>query len=121
MVVSPSGKSAESRVRPLASGRRRSLVAVSLREGRRHQIRVHLSSAGFPVAGDDLYGEGPEKDGVPRLMLHALWLRFRPGEGEPRGFLSEPPGEFRAAVKKWIGPEGSPAIDRYREDLARRG
>lgn len=120
MIVSPSGKSAESRVRPLASGGRRSLVAVSLREGRRHQIRVHLASAGFPVAGDDLYGEGPEKDGVPRLMLHALWLRFRPGEGARRGFLSEPPDDFRAAAEKSVGRDGSRAIDRYREELLRR-
>lgn len=40
--------------------------------GRTHQIRVHLSEKGLPIAGDQLYG-GPEAD---RIMLHAQMLTF---------------------------------------------
>jgi 23S rRNA pseudouridine1911/1915/1917 synthase len=41
--------------------------------GRTHQIRVHLSEYGLPILGDDLYGS---ETSVPRLMLHAVELRF---------------------------------------------
>jgi 23S rRNA-/tRNA-specific pseudouridylate synthase len=45
-----------------------------------HQLRVHLSAIGHPVAGDRLYGGPP----APRLMLHALVLRFpHPETGQP--------------------------------------
>ena len=47
----------------------RSLLLVTLGTGRKHQIRVHLASRGFPVVGDMLYGRrGAER--AP-LMLHA--------------------------------------------------
>jgi RluA family pseudouridine synthase len=42
--------------------------------GRTHQIRVHLSEAGLPIAGDSLYGV--ENASVPRLLLHALKLEL---------------------------------------------
>lgn len=49
------------------------LVQADLFTGRTHQIRVHLSGEGFPIAGDELYG------GIPagRVMLHALRLEFK--------------------------------------------
>ena len=68
MRVSASGKAAATRVRKLGEANGRSLLLAELETGRRHQIRVHLQSMGFPLAGDALYG-GPRAD---RLMLHAL-------------------------------------------------
>ena len=50
-----------------------SLVEVTLKSGRKNQIRVHFSEAGHPVIGDVKYG-GPAAD---RLYLHSLRLRFR--------------------------------------------
>lgn len=41
--------------------------------GRTHQLRLHLSGIGHPIAGDHLYGQG---DGKDQLCLHAGELRF---------------------------------------------
>ena len=49
-----------------------SRLKVNIKTGRTHQIRVHLSSIGFPVIGDELY-DGPAAE---RIMLHATALRF---------------------------------------------
>ena len=53
---------------------RYSLVEVELETGRKHQIRVHLSGLGHPVAGDKLYGAAT--DPARRLCLHAWRLAF---------------------------------------------
>jgi 23S rRNA pseudouridine1911/1915/1917 synthase len=42
--------------------------------GRRHQIRVHLASRGWPIVGDEVYGRSLE--GFPRLALHARRVAF---------------------------------------------
>lgn len=48
------------------------LVVVKLHTGRTHQIRVHFSSAGFPLVGDELYGgKNVMKLGLNRQFLHA--------------------------------------------------
>ena len=56
-----------------AAGPARSLLSIDLHTGRKHQIRVHLSHAGFPLLGDALYGGPRVRDG---LMLHAVEERF---------------------------------------------
>jgi len=50
----------------------RSVVRCRLLTGRRHQIRVHLASRGWPIVGDAVYGEA--LDGFPRHALHAWRL-----------------------------------------------
>ena len=62
------GKPAETRVRKIAQSGARSLLLVELGTGRRHQIRVHLASLGFPIVGDVLYGGARSTSG---LLLHA--------------------------------------------------
>ena len=51
---------------------KKALMKVNIHTGRTHQIRVHLSSIGFPVIGDVLYGD-PK---AARVMLHASELKF---------------------------------------------
>ena len=64
-----------------------SLLEVTPKTGRTHQIRIHLSSIGHPILGDMLYGNKPSKKlseelGIKRQMLHAvrIELETRPGE-----------------------------------------
>ena len=52
------------------------LLKVTLETGRTHQIRVHMSQIGHPVACDPLYGRKNEKLGVEGQLLHAARLEF---------------------------------------------
>ncbi len=64
-----------------------SLVKVQIETGRTHQIRVHLSSLGHPVAGDMLYGRARNTRLYPRQMLHAHRLDFvHPVSGDELNF-----------------------------------
>jgi len=82
VVVSDEGKDAHSIVRLMARWENFSLVDVELKTGRTHQIRVHLTHLGFPLAGDDKYGDFPlnrelQKAGLKRMFLHAARLSFQ--------------------------------------------
>ena len=63
-------------------------LEVTIKTGRTHQIRVHLASEGFPIAGDDKYGvfevnKALQKQGLKRMYLHAWRLQFtHPATGE---------------------------------------
>lgn len=65
-----------------------SLLEAELKTGRTHQIRVHASHLGFPIAGDDKYGDFElnkrlMKQGLKRMFLHAARLEFdHPLSGE---------------------------------------
>jgi len=57
------------------------LLEVTIKTGRTHQIRVHLASQGHPIAGDDKYGDfewnkALTKQGLKRMFLHAWRLQF---------------------------------------------
>ncbi|HEX5805598.1 MAG TPA: RluA family pseudouridine synthase [Macromonas sp.] len=69
---------------PTGSGQTQncSLLAVTIKTGRTHQIRVHLSHAGHPILGDDKYGDFElnkdlAKQGMKRMFLHAWQLSLR--------------------------------------------
>jgi len=44
--------------------------------GRSHQLRVHMSSLGHPILGDELYGTTMSKNASDRLLLHAESIEF---------------------------------------------
>ena len=80
--VRADGKPARTHYRLLETRGGRSLLRLRLDTGRTHQIRVHLSALGCPVAGDFLYGT--ELDDLPgRFALHSALVRLRhPVTGE---------------------------------------
>lgn len=74
------------------------LLELDLHTGRTHQIRVHCTAAGCPVAGDAVYGRQPEwvrKAGASRQLLHAWKLQFRHPRTEKSIELAAPvPEDF---------------------------
>jgi 23S rRNA pseudouridine1911/1915/1917 synthase len=65
--ASPTGLAAYSEGRVLRRTPTSTLVEITIRTGRPHQIRIHLAAAGLPLLGDPLYGEG----GVPAAIAPA--------------------------------------------------
>jgi len=80
------------------------LLEAELKTGRTHQIRVHLTHLGFPLAGDDKYGDfawnkALAKQGLKRMFLHSCALRFtHPLTGEAMAFESPLPGDLARFV-----------------------
>ena len=80
--IAGDGKEAITHYRRLATNGRFTLAEMRLETGRKNQIRVHMKDLGYPVAGDDKYGNG--LDPLHRLALHAFRLYFHhPRTGEP--------------------------------------
>jgi 23S rRNA pseudouridine955/2504/2580 synthase len=101
--VHSEGQSAVTTFKPLEQfGKVATLLDVDLGTGRTHQIRVHAAHAGYPVAGDEKYGDR-EKDaklqayGLSRMFLHAASLTFRRGD-EPFTATAPLPAELQAVV-----------------------
>lgn len=73
-----------------------SLLDVSLKTGRTHQVRVHLAYIHHPVLGDTVYGK--RSDLIGRPALHAAQLSFRhPATGKTVTLESSPPQDFVTA------------------------
>ena len=99
-----SGRPAWSEYRVLRRFRGFTLLEVRIGTGRTHQIRVHLSSLGYPVVGDTLYGAPARIEGLPplgRFFLHAHRIRFHhPKSGQPIQLVSPLPPELEAWMAK---------------------
>lgn len=99
------GKEAVTRWKVLERFGIATLIEVRLGTGRTHQIRVHLSSIGYPVLGDKTYGRKTEieirkkKIAIARQMLHAELLGFKhPATGEYLEFSSPLPDDMREII-----------------------
>ena len=76
-----------------------SLLDVTIKTGRTHQIRVHLASRGHPLVGDVLYGGRPLL-GLSRQALHAAELAFaHPADGRPMAFAAPLPPDMAQAIR----------------------
>jgi 23S rRNA pseudouridine1911/1915/1917 synthase len=74
VVVDEAGQHSRTRYEVVSAAGGLTLVRCELATGRTHQIRVHLASRGWPIAGDAVYG-APHED-VPRQALHAWRVRL---------------------------------------------
>jgi 23S rRNA pseudouridine1911/1915/1917 synthase len=82
-----------------------SYVKLKLQTGRTHQIRVHLAELGFPILGDQIYGNNNlNSKKVPRLALHASELGFlHPVKKEFLNFQKKWPNEFVEFITHYFG------------------
>lgn len=92
---------------------RLALLALSPRQGRRHQIRRHAKHIGHPLIGDSTHGKGPLNRtlatwyGLNRLWLHAALLDVpHPDDAARRLRLEAPPGPEWADWERWTHPDG---------------
>ncbi len=78
------------------------LIEVEPITGRKHQIRVHFSYLGHPVAGDKLYGFKNQScpKGLKRQFLHANYLKIKLPSGKEREFVSELSEDLKEVLKK---------------------
>ena len=101
----PDGMKSVTLVKVAQKAEKFTLLEVTLKTGRTHQIRVHLASEGHPIAGDDKYGDfewnkALQKQGLKRMFLHAWQLRFgHPSDNHAVALQAELPIELRA----WSG------------------
>ena len=98
-IVSPQGQTAVTHFVPIKSDRegKFTLVKIPLETGRTHQIRVHFSHIGHPLAGDGLYGE--KSDLIERQALHCGKLEITLPDGEVIQVCSEIPQDMRRLVE----------------------
>ena len=102
--VRDDGKRSVTVVTPLRAAARGSLVALELRTGRTHQIRVHMAAIGHPLIGDWLYGA---RDAA-RPMLHSAELVMtHPLTRQRLRVAAAPPDDFvECAVEREIVSRG---------------
>jgi 23S rRNA pseudouridine1911/1915/1917 synthase len=105
--VKADGELAETSFRVIAEYGRGTWIEAIPKTGRTHQIRVHLSEYGLPILGDDLYGT-MHSELAPRLMLHAVQLKFlHPITGREMSIESPPPADFRECLHRIAESKGS--------------
>ena len=108
----PDGRRAISLVQVVQAYQDCSLLDVTLKTGRTHQIRVHLQQAGHPIVGDPKYGdfalnrqwargEGLGGHRFDRMFLHARQLVIdHPASGERLTFTAPLPPECQALLRR---------------------
>ena len=91
------------------------LLEAELATGRTHQSRVHLTHVGFPLAGDDKYGDYAwnrvlAKSGLRRMYLHAASLGFaHPRTGDRLDLRSRRPDDLEAFLRSLGAPRAGTA------------
>ena len=95
--VGEGGKESRTHYQALASDGEVTLVRLWLETGRTHQIRVHMSWLGYPLAGDTMYGTDEQE--MARHALHCAEMRFtHPLTGEAVALTSALPYDMNACL-----------------------
>ncbi len=95
------GKHAKSEVTVLESNNNFSLIEIQPESGYTHQIRAHLSFAGFPIIGDKLYQKPGQSriDLIARTALHAFQISFNhPADNNQITFQADYPEDFSSTL-----------------------
>ena len=105
---------------PLAPNTPFSLLEVTIKTGRTHQIRVHLAGEGHPIAGDDKYGDfelnktlqksSLDSPSLKRMFLHAWSLKFNhPKTRKAVQLQASLPEELQQFLPAWTSPPAAEA------------
>ena len=100
-VTDHNSKEATTHWRILAEGTQYTHLELTLETGRTHQIRVHMSHIGHPVAGDTVYGNARYRLGMEGQCLFAKYISFvHPITGETMTFEAARPAYFSDALAR---------------------
>ncbi len=113
VAIDDGGKESRTLFRPLWDNGRAALVEIELRTGRMHQIRVHATAAGHPLAGDDRYGDRSFRiQGLKRQFLHAHSLDWPERRLRARAPLPDPLAQVLGSLAEGLldAPEISPFL-----------
>lgn len=92
------GKKAITYYRVINNYKEYCLLEISLRTGRKNQIRVHMKDIAHPILGDDKYGK---KDNFKRMYLHAYKLEIKhPSNNRQFIFEADIPRDFIKLIEK---------------------
>ena len=82
------------------------LIEATLRTGRTHQIRVHLAFIGYPIVGDQLYGQRKQGLNINRQALHSHILGFvHPSSKKYMEFSAPLPQDMQGLIDCLEGDE----------------
>jgi 23S rRNA pseudouridine1911/1915/1917 synthase len=99
MAVRPDGRPSLTDFRVLERFNRYTYVDAGLPSGRTHQLRVHFSSIGHPVAGDHVYGSGRAPGDLRRQFVHSAELTLTsPATRKKETFHSPLPADLEKAL-----------------------
>ena len=104
VMVREDGKASHTVFRLLGRWAEMSLLEAQLKTGRTHQIRVHLAHLGFPILGDEKYGDfthnkNLKREGLKRMALHAWRMAFKhPLSAEPLECLAPLPDNLKSYI-----------------------
>lgn len=110
IVESENGKKSVTIIEPLSHGKYKNIditfAKISIKTGRKHQIRLQCSNKGFPILNDSLYGSKISKqknDLEQKLYLHCFHLGFPDNNFDiPSNIIAKIPNSFEKALKKCL-------------------
>ncbi len=86
----PDGLPSQTRWRVMGRSEGLTWLALEPITGRTHQLRVHCAAMGWPIVGDNIYGNGP-REGEPVLHLHARAITIPLSRNKPPVHVEAPP------------------------------
>jgi tRNA pseudouridine32 synthase/23S rRNA pseudouridine746 synthase len=110
----PNGLPSLTRWKLLGRGSGLSWLALEPVTGRTHQLRVHCAAMGWPIVGDNIYGNGP-RVGEPSLHLHAREIVVPLSKNKPPVRVTAPvPQHLRERLRAcgWNGEDETPTMEK---------